>query len=301
MYNQGQTQSGEKLNETRNDRSDDNAGNNNDDNGDDDNGLLESRCTHFVCVTKRELKLFYARNPEIKESHGLTHVLAVYEHSVCAVKCVSPPLAPHTRMQIYIASLLHDVDDHKYFPNNNDGENSSRNAKDIMASVELPKLSQARIIQIISMVSCSVNGNSVHATVKDTGAYYLLIPRYSDRLEAVGARGVVRCYQYNAEHNRPMCSDISPRATSAEEVWVLACPERFVAYQVSGGKSTDMISHYYDKLFHIARPPSDIVRNVYLEKKGVIAAAEMVELCLRFGRTGKVDEEYIKHLEHNEE
>ena len=57
-----------------------------------------------------------------------------------------------------------------------------------------------------------------------------------------------------------------------------------------------MISHYYDKLLHIARPPPSIVCNPYLEKMAEQSSSELVEVCLRFGKTGVVDEDYIRGL-----
>ena len=60
-----------------------------------------------------------------------------------------------------------------------------------------------------------------------------------------------------------------------------------------------MISHYYDKLLHVARPPPEIVRNSYLERMAEDGSKELVEVCVRFGRTGVVDEEYILGLEKN--
>jgi uncharacterized protein len=57
-----------------------------------------------------------------------------------------------------------------------------------------------------------------------------------------------------------------------------------------------MISHYYDKLLHVARPPKDSVRNHYLEEQAEKRVAPLIEVCLRFGGSGIVDEEYILGL-----
>ena len=58
-----------------------------------------------------------------------------------------------------------------------------------------------------------------------------------------------------------------------------------------------MISHYYVKLLHVARPQKDIVRNSYLERQAEDSSRELVEVCLRFGKTGQVDVDYIADLE----
>ena len=195
------------------------------------------------------------------------------------------------------------MDDHKYFPladKAEDVEIRYANAAKICRDADLPSnVSLRRILQMISWVSCSENGNNVPLEVSQSGAYHLLIPRWADRLEAVGAIGVVRCYRYNQEKGAPLRSPSSPRAATAEDVFRLAQPERFDAYLHSGGRSDDMISHYYDKLLHVARPPPEIVRNSYLERMAEDGSKELVEVCVRFGRTGVVDEEYILGLEKN--
>ena len=108
---------------------------------------------------------------------------------------------------------------------------------------------------------------------------------------------MARCYRYSLETGRPLFTEASPRARSEEEVWRLATPERFGAYLSGGGEGGDMISHYYDKLLHVARPPPESVRNPYLERCAEGSAGVLIEVCLRFGRTGTVDEGHIRDIE----
>lgn len=242
------------------------------------------------------VKQFYSKNPQIKVSHGIPHVLSVHAHALEAIRAhtITPPLTEQEAMEVESAALLHDVDDPKYFPDHDD---TKLNAKTILDEAKITADSQASILAMIDWVSASQNGNSVPDAIASSGEYFRLYPRWADRLEAVGRRGVVRCYQYSLEKGQALLSDTSPRATTKEEVYKLADPQRFVDYQASGGHSDDMISHYYDKLLHVARPPPDIVRNSYLEAKAAESAAPLVEVCLRFGVTGKIDEEYLKQLE----
>ena len=130
-------------------------------------------------------------------------------------------------MEVLVAALLHDVDDHKYFPNQS---NSYENAKSILNAAQVPLCSWERILFMIDAVSCSKNGNIVPARVAESGAYQMLIPRYADRIEAVGAKGVVRSYRYNLEVGNPLCSEYSPRPQSEDEVWQRATPQRFAEY-----------------------------------------------------------------------
>jgi uncharacterized protein len=245
---------------------------------------------------QQQVQIFYQVDhaDRIQESHGFSHVLAVLRHAQMALASLQPPVSPKVSMQIQLAALLHDVDDHKYFPRHHHHEN----ARALLARAAVADKDDyiAPILQMIDLVSCSANGNHVPECIVCRGDYHLLIPRWADRLEAVGAIGVVRCYQYNIEHEYPLCSTHSPRAVTADQVWQYATAERFVAYQERGGTSSDMISHYYDKLLHVARPPHDIVRNVYLEQMAEQSALELVEVCIRYGQTGRVDEDYIHHL-----
>ena len=233
---------------------------------------------------------FYQANCSIPPSHGWSHVQAVFLHSCHAIACLDPPLTALQAVEIQTAALLHDVDDHKYFPCHKDHDNARR----LLKCTNLSSYSINSILYMISLVSCSENGNSIPPDLN--GRFYLLIPRWADRLEAVGTMGAVRCYLYNQENQCPLASSHSPRPQSLQELWELVTPERFNHYQQTGGTSQDMISHHYDKLLHIACPPKDIVRNPYLERMAEESSQPLVEICLRFGKTGQVDEDYIRQL-----
>lgn len=280
-------------------------------------------CEVYLKKVQAVLQQFYQNNPQIGPSHGLSHAMAVHDHAVKAIeshnkhalkgKSSKTMLSDMMAMEIRVASMLHDVDDDKFFPKKESNGNGNclpdqfPNATSISQSANIPPDSIKRILQMISWTGCTKNGNTVPIEVQETNQYHLLIPRWSDRLEAVGRIGVVRCYQYNREIGAPLWKDNdlydSPRPTSEDEVWSLyATPERFQNYLSAsgGGKgSSSMISHYYDKLLHIARPPPDIVRNEYLETMARESSKELVEICLRFGKTGVVDEEYILSLKEN--
>ena len=219
-------------------------------------------------------------------------------------------------LAIRLAALLHDVDDHKYFPKPSPGPSDTRseshqNARAILASLPTTMDTVATqqivtttlgemqdfVLTMIDLVSCSKHGNSVPEYIVEGHLFHYLIPRWSDRLEAVGVVGVIRCYQYNTAKQQPLYGPFSPRATSAEDVWRIATPDMLEAYISRGGTSSDMISHYYDKLLHIARPPKHLVQNRYLEDQAETGVAPLLEVCVRFGQMGVVDEDYIRSLE----
>jgi len=254
----------------------------------------------------RQVEQFCFENPELgHSSHGFEHAKKVHNHAIHALQCLQTKPAQDVCENIELAALMHDLDDHKYFPNHSSHiaeeflQSKYPNALKLLSNLD-PKLSPKRqnhIIYLISLVSCSQNGNSVPPDIHSSQSFHLLIPRWADRLEAIGPIGVVRCYQYNQERNYKISSFSSPRPQSEEEVWQYATPQRFQDYQESGGSSEDMISHYYDKLLHVARPPPEIVHNKYLERVAKERVKDLLEVCLSFGKTGDVDVEYILQLE----
>lgn len=262
--------------------------------------LTNSDATIVQRVHSHVQNFYETHADRIKDSHGWKHVKAVYHHTYQAIlahqrqqKQVALSLSSQVVMEIHIAALLHDVDDRKYFPTHQNDDNARR----IMVDAQVPKERTHSILYMISLVSCSKNGNHVPASIMNSkNQFHLLIPRWADRLEAVGEKGVIRCYQYNREHGHDLSSADSPRPQSLSQIWEYATPERFANYQVKG-TSKDMISHYYDKLLHVACPPPTAVRNAYLEAQAKESAHALIQVCLRFGKTGVVDEAYIQSLQ----
>jgi uncharacterized protein len=241
----------------------------------------------------------------IPESHGLGHasrVLAHVEEALAAVAGSAPaggcsggkrrrvhdiPLA--RALAVRLAALLHDADDRKYFRDCAKGSypNAERLMREALGPVADSDESVIRdAVRMISLVSCSSNGNTVPLDAKEEPE--LLWPRWADRLEATGEIGIIRCWQFNKEVSAPLVSTETPRPRDEEEVWSYATPERFARYQSTGGESASMMDHYYDKLLRVARPPVDAVQNSYLEAEMAKRASPLVKVCLDYGRTGEV-------------
>lgn len=58
--------------------------------------------------------------------------------------------------------------------------------------------------------------------------------------------------------------------------------------------SKSMMDHYYDKLLHIAVFDPNVVQNSFLVEEAKRRVQPLVDVCLEFGRTGKVPEDLIK-------
>lgn len=235
-------------------------------------------------------------------SHGLEHCLTVLGHMDCAIDkaddSIKSLLTKERRICLRLAALLHEADDHKYFPANNKFENA-RAICDQSIPEDEPKKEEmiSDIVLMISLVSASVNGNSVPAQAKTNPT--LLWPRYCDRLESIGVIGAVRCYQYNSEVGDPLMLDTTPRPRTEEEVWQHVAEERWTKYQTGGGSSASMMDHYYDKLLHIAKLDPQVVRSDYLVSEAKQRVKPLVDICIESGISGRAPVKTIQSYENN--
>lgn len=210
---------------------------------------------------------------QIPESHGAKHALRTLAHVERAL-AEAPALPPDRDLAVRLAALLHDADDHKYFPHD------SRNAERIMrrAGASEPVLADAA--HMIRLVSRTANGNDVPPEALERPE--LLWPRYADRIEAAGETGVARCRAYAEETDAPLVAAHTPRPRTAEEAWALATPQRLRAYQERGGGSESMLDHYFDALLPCSlAPPSG---SAYLDAALRQGAEVLVRACLRLSR-----------------
>lgn len=202
-----------------------------------ENGAAVTQDSADAVVTRASASLqAYCNRAGIDDSHGVGHALAVLRHAEAAIAAAVPPLAMPTRLSVRLAALLHDADDKKYSPAT---AKTYDNARAMMEDAGADAGVAANALRMISLVSCSANGNSMPRDALDRPE--LLWPRWADRLEATGEIGVVRCFQYNQHCGAPLSAEATPRPRTEAEIWELATEERFAAYQASGGGSASMM------------------------------------------------------------
>ena len=134
-----------------------------------------------------KLAIFFDKHREIDESHGYLHAENVDHESkkialLCGYKEDSIEM-----LKIRITALLHDVDDSKYF--NND---ELHNAVEIMKECNLTNELIEEIKYMISIISVSKNKNLLFVPDK----FYQIIPRSADRYTASGYEGLLRCVTF---------------------------------------------------------------------------------------------------------
>lgn len=174
------------------------------------------------------------------KSHGISHALAVLSHSIKALESYDYGISPSEKLAVKLAGLLHDADDRKFFPDNSNYEN----LREVIS--DQPEQVVNLTIQMVQLVSSSANADNVPEDIKNKE--WMLIPRFADRIEAIGLIGVERCYQYNKTKAQPLYLPETPKVKSEEEIWSIATVSRYNSYV---GKSKSMMCHYYDKLLRL--------------------------------------------------
>lgn len=149
---------------------------------------------------------------------------------------------------IELAALLHDVGDFKYTGT----DTAARDvARDILDQVHCDKEMAHRILAIVENVSYRKEMGSpeyftglLSSNTKEsnTMAVELAIVQDADRLDAIGAIGVVRCFSYSAARGQPFYErDCVPKMDMTREEY----DKQTIT------KKGNPVHHFYEKLFHI--------------------------------------------------
>jgi len=211
-------------------------------------------------------KLFIEEN--VCQSHGIGHAITVMYNAENALHSHDYKLSTFESRSVLFAALLHDADDRKFFPDNKNYENLRFILKD--ESQEMVDL----VISMVELVSSSKNGDSIPAHVAER--MWMLIPRYSDRIEAIGLIGIKRVFQYAKTANNPLYVSTTPKPNTEEEIWAHATIERYRAYT---GSSDSMIDHFYDKLLRTSNFP---IKNIFLNTEAKARTKPMIDFLLMF-------------------
>jgi len=213
-------------------------------------------------------------------SHGIDHAIQVMKNAEKAIEQSNLVIDDKSKECILLAALLHDADDKKFFPNNNNFENLRFVLKDYDQTY-IPL-----IIQMVDLVASSKNGDRIPDNIPE----WMVYPRYADRLEAIGYIGIERCYKYSLTSDNPLYTDKTPCATSEEDVWKLSTLERFNNYS---GKSISMIDHYYDKIVRTTKFP---IRNKYFDEICDIRRKPIIDFVLMYSKNKRITHEDVNNF-----
>lgn len=229
-----------------------------------------------------ELLAAFCEEHKIPEHHGLAHYKAVLKHAIKAGETFKD-LTDAQKLAIYLAALLHDVDDRKLFAKSVNYEN----ARMLLAKLGVADVDIELIIKMISLVSFSSNGNG-----DDDGEIpeWMLIPRLADRLESIGIIGVKRCYEFTLDVGRPLFREDTPRFYDVETM-LANTKARQLDYVAKKGKvgESSFIDHFYDKLIHLG-----LKTNIdYFNKKSDKRMQAIFDVALLYGKQGYITNEQI--------
>ena len=183
------------------------------------------------------------RAMEWPDGHDLSHFLTVAQ--TCSIVCKEFKIESKN---IVIAGLLHDVNDRKINP-----DPEEKDTKRIIKFIGMES-SMKDILTMIHLVSYSKQMNTIDQVIPCKT--YQLIPRYADRIEALGWIGLIRSYQYTTQEGKPLINDEDPIYSSRDDM-IAEGKKRILTYD---GTSTSMISHIYDKIINIPLDPKTCER-----------------------------------------
>jgi uncharacterized protein len=222
---------------------------------------------------------------KVSECHGLNHAIMVMNNAKHALEAYDYKLSNEENESVLLAALLHDADDRKFFPNNHNYENVRNILEDKSDEFII------NVINMVNLVSSSKNGDYIPENVKDKE--WQLIPRYADRLEAIGVIGIERCYMYGKVKSpiAKLYLDTTERGFTESELWEISTIERYNSYT---GDSVSMIDHYYDKLLRSSIFP---IKNPYFNEECEKRRKPIIKFLLFFGKKGSItDEETLEFI-----
>lgn len=208
----------------------------------------------MIETVKAEVKNLLQAEQYERLTHGYEHALSVHR---MAMKLAETEACD--KSIVAMAALLHDCDDYKTFGQEN--ADNLTNAMRIMQKSNVPEADQKAVCQIIS---------SMGYNHKITGVSPLTIEGKivtdADRLNAIGATGIIRALSFSLNKGIPTFNkDIfpNPNPTPAE-------------YKNVNHPSNSFINHFFTKLLKL--------KNLMFTEAGKKEAQKRHDLMVRFLR-----------------
>lgn len=167
---------------------------------------------------------------ELKEAeggHDWYHIERVWKNAVFIAKKENKG----DMLVIELAALLHDIADAKF--HNGDESIGPRLANEFLSSLEIPEETIAHVIKIVENISFRKRHlNSTFNSVE------LQIVQDADRLDAIGAIGIARVFNFGGYMNRRLYDPVEFEGTEI----------------ISDGQNNrHTIGHFYDKLLLLSK------------------------------------------------
>lgn len=157
--------------------------------------------------------------------HDWFHIQRVFKNTLLIAKEEEVNI-----LIVSLAALLHDIADAKF--HQGDETLGPKLAKDFLESIQIEKRAIDHVVNIIKHISYK---NSLQKKGKKFSSPELLVVQDADRLDAIGAIGIARAFNYGGFKNRELYNpEIAPNLKMSKE-----------EYKRSGSPT---INHFYEKL-----------------------------------------------------
>lgn len=132
---------------------------------------------------------------------------------------------------VSLAALLHDVADAKFY--GGDESIGPKKAREFLKSLKVPERTLSHVVKIVK--HCSFKNSLSRSKKKRFNSKELHVVQDADRLDAMGAIGIARTFNYGGFRNRPLYDpEIPPNLNMSKE-----------EYKKSNSPT---INHFYEKL-----------------------------------------------------
>jgi uncharacterized protein len=179
-------------------------------------------------------------------SHDWEHVNRVRR---CAVSIASHLLATDVEYSLIslevveLAALLHDVGDFKFQGSATNSTAAVKTLGEFLASQEFPESISRAIQWIVPRVSFRSELKDPSGCLNGPYVKELWCVQDADRLDAIGAIGIARCFSYNGARNLPLYEpQVTPLANITEAEYNA---------QTCTGRNSNARNHFYEKLFKL--------------------------------------------------
>jgi uncharacterized protein len=182
-------------------------------------------------------------------SHDIAHIMRVFSNAA-AIATGESVTDVEELLVIRLAALLHDVGDSKY---SGSEEATAHMVRKILEEQGVSKATTERILEVVDRVSfrkeiaAAAAASGAPAPVDEVVERALKVVQDADRLDAIGAVGIARCFSYGGAKGRHFYSDddLSPEFREG----LLAKKELTVdEYQRYSASS---VGHFYAKLLRL--------------------------------------------------
>ena len=156
--------------------------------------------------------------------HDWFHIERVYKNGLL--------IAKNERVNTFVVqlgALLHDIADSKF--HNGDESKGPKVAREFLFKLNVDSLVIEHVVNIIENISFNKSLENTELFISEE----LKVVQDADRLDAIGAIGIARCFNYGGFKNIPLYDpDIAPNLNMSKEI-----------YKASNSPT---INHFYEKL-----------------------------------------------------